>query len=198
VFVITDIPRDDIGQVAAAFAALFVAAHGGALGLFTAIARLRAVHQRIAPVLEARGLALLAQHVDAMSTATLVDIFRAEEDSCLLGTDAMRDGVDIPGRSLRLLVFDRVPWPRPDILHRARRHVFGGPQYGERIARLRLRQAYGRLIRRADDRGVFVMLDRALPSRLLAAFPEGVAVGRVPLVQATEAISRFLETPTLT
>ncbi len=34
--------------------------------------------------------------------------------SCLLGTDAVRDGVDVPGRSLRLLVFDRVPWPRPD------------------------------------------------------------------------------------
>jgi ATP-dependent DNA helicase DinG len=133
-----------------------------------------------------------------MSTATLVDIFRAEEDSCLLGTDAVRDGVDIPGRSLRLLVFDRVPWPRPDILHRARKPVFGGAQYGEQIARLRLRQAYGRLIRRADDRGVFVMLDRALPSRLLAAFPEGVAVVRVPLEQAAEATARFLENaPTL-
>src|SRR5271166_5951597 len=198
IFVITDIPRDDIGQVAAAYAALFVAARGGALGLFTAIARLRAVHQRIAAALEARGLMLLAQHVDAMSTATLVDIFRAEVDSCLLGTDAVRDGVDIPGRSLRLLVFDRVPWPRPDILHRARKPVFGGAQYGEQIARLRLRQAYGRLIRRADDRGVFVMLDRALPSRLLAAFPEGVAVVRVPLEQAAEATARFLENaPTL-
>jgi ATP-dependent DNA helicase DinG len=195
IFVITDIPRDDIGQVAAAYAMLFVAARGGALGLFTAIARLRAVHQRIAPALEARGLLLLAQHVDAMSTATLVDIFRAEEDSCLLGTDAVRDGVDIPGRALRLLVFDRVPWPRPDILHRARKPVFGGAQYADRIARLRLRQAYGRLIRRADDRGVFVMLDRALPSRLLPAFPEGVAAIRLPLAHAVDATARFLETP---
>jgi ATP-dependent DNA helicase DinG len=192
IFVITDIPRDDIGQVAAAYAAMFVAAHGGALGLFTAITRLRAVHQRIAPALEARGLLLLAQHVDAMSTATLVDIFRAEEDSCLLGTDALRDGVDIPGRSLRMLVFDRVPWPRPDILHRARKPVFGGVEYAGRIARLRLRQAYGRLIRRADDRGVFVMLDRALPSRLLAAFPEGVPVTRLPLAQAAAAAAGFL------
>jgi ATP-dependent DNA helicase DinG len=191
IFVITDVPRDDIGQVAAAYAALFAAAHGGALGLFTAITRLRAVHQRIAPALEARGLLLLAQHVDAMSTATLVDIFRAEEDSCLLGTDAVRDGVDVPGRALRLLVFDRVPWPRPDILHRARKPVFGGVDYADRIARLRLRQAYGRLIRRADDRGVFVMLDRAVPSRLLAAFPEGVAVARVPLAEATEATAGF-------
>jgi ATP-dependent DNA helicase DinG len=192
IFIITDVPRDDVGQIAAAYAALFVAAGGGALGLFTAIARLRGVHQRIAPALEARGLMLLAQHVDAMSTATLVDIFRAEEDSCLLGTDAVRDGVDVPGRSLRLLVFDRVPWPRPDILHRARKPVFGGAEYADRIARLRLRQAYGRLIRRADDRGVFVVLDRAVPSRLLTAFPDGVTVARVPLAHAAEATTRFL------
>jgi ATP-dependent DNA helicase DinG len=195
VFIITDIPRDDIGQIAAAYSALFVAAGGGALGLFTAIARLRAVHQRIAPALEASGLLLLAQHVEAMSTATLVDIFRAEEDSCLLGTDAIRDGVDVPGRSLRLIVFDRVPWPRPDILHRARRQVFGGPQFSDQVARLRLRQAYGRLIRRADDRGVFVVLDRALPSRLLAAFPEGVPILRLSLAEATAETARFLERP---
>jgi ATP-dependent DNA helicase DinG len=194
VFVVTDIPRDDPGQVAAAYAALFAASRGGALGLFTAIARLRAVHQRIAPALEARGILLLAQHVEAMSTATLVDIFRAEEDSCLLGTDAIRDGVDIPGRSLRLIVFDRVPWPRPDILHRARKPVFGGARYSDQIARLRLRQAYGRLIRRADDRGVFAVLDRAVPSRLLAAFPAGVAVARVPLAEATAKIAQFLGT----
>ncbi len=192
IVIVTDVPRDDVGQVAAAFAALMSASRGGALGLFTAIARLRAVHERIAPALEAQGLLLLAQHVDAMATATLVDIFRAEEDSCLLGTDAVRDGVDVPGRSLRLIVFDRVPWPRPDILHRARKPVFGGAQYDDRITRLRLRQAYGRLIRRADDRGIFAILDRALPSRLLAAFPEGVPILRVPLVAAAEATARFL------
>ena len=192
VLVVTDVPRDDIGQVAAAYAALFTAAGGGALGLFTAVARLRAVHQRIAPVLEAHGLLLVAQHVEAMSAATLVEIFRGEVDSCLLGTDAIRDGVDVPGRSLRLIVFDRVPWPRPDILFRARKAAFGGARYSDRIARLRLRQAYGRLIRRADDRGVFVVLDRALPSRLLAAFPEGVAVARVPLVEAAAETARFL------
>jgi ATP-dependent DNA helicase DinG len=192
VFIVTDIPKDDLGQVAASYASLFSAARGGALGLFTAIARLRQVHDRIAPALEETGIALLAQHVEAMSTATLVDIFRAEEDACLLGTDAIRDGVDVPGRSLRLIVFDRVPWPRPDILHRARKPHFGGAAYEDRIARLRLRQAFGRLIRRADDKGVFVILDRALPSRLLAAFPAGVTIARVPLAEAAAQTASFL------
>ena len=37
----------------------------------------------------------MAQHVDGMDTSTLIDIFRSEEDLCLLGTDAVRDGVDL-------------------------------------------------------------------------------------------------------
>ena len=145
--------------MAAAYRELFLASGGGALGLFTAIGRLRAVHQRIAGALEEAGLPLYAQHVGGMDAATLVDIFRAEEHSCLLGTDAVRDGVDVPGRSLRLIVFDRVPWPRPDILHRARKSAWkaelggGANAYDDMLARLRLKQAFGRLIRRADDRG---------------------------------------------
>ncbi len=195
-FIVTDLPFGDIGALAAAYRALFLASGGGALGLFTAIRRLIAVHARIAPELEAHGIPLYAQHVDAMDNATLVDVFRAEEESCLLGTDAMRDGVDVPGRALRLVVFEKVPWPRPDILHRERRvHLSGGDPkaYDDRIARLRLRQAFGRLIRRAGDRGVFVLLDRQTPSRLLSALPQGVAVRRVGLAQAVAEVRNFLQ-----
>src|SRR5262249_34051160 len=138
------------------------------------------------------GLPLYAQHVDPIDPPTLVDIFRAETNSCLLGTDAMRDGVDVPGRSLRLIVFDRVPLPRPDILHKARRTAFGGRAYDARIARLRLQQAFGRLIRRRDDRGVFVLLDPALPSRLYPAFPAGVQVERLGIKAAIEQVHGFL------
>ena len=196
VIVVSDVTQGDIGQLAGAFRALFLAAGGGALGLFTAINRLRAVHQRIAPLLEAENIPLYAQHVDAMGNATLVDIFRTEEDSCLLGTDAMRDGVDVPGRALRLVVFEKVPWPRPDILHRERRvHLSNGDPRGwdDRIARSRLRQAFGRLIRRSSDRGVFVLLDRGAPTRLMSAFPEGVTVLRMGLARAVEETRVFLD-----
>ncbi|WP_428667855.1 ATP-dependent DNA helicase [Reyranella sp.] len=198
VLIVKDVRRDDAEQVAAAYRELFLASGGGALGLFTAIGRLRAVHQRIARPLEDADLPLYAQHVGGMDAATLVDIFRAEEHSCLLGTDAVRDGVDVPGRSLRLIVFDRVPWPRPDILHRARKAAWkaagaGATAYDDMLARLRLKQAYGRLIRRADDRGVFVMLDSRLPSRLLGAFPAGVAVERTGLAEAVAAVKQFLD-----
>ena len=190
--VVTDVGREDPRQVAAAMRELFLASGGGALGLFTAIRRLRAVYDRIAAPLAECGLALYAQHVDALEAGGLVDIFRVEENACLLGTDAVRDGVDVPGRSLRLLVFDRVPWPRPDLLHKARRGRFGGKGYDDAIARGRISQAFGRLIRRADDKGVFVMLDAAAPSRLFSGLPEGVRIERVGLVEAIETVAAFV------
>jgi ATP-dependent DNA helicase DinG len=130
-------------------------------------------------------------HVDSLDTGTLIDIFRAEENTCLLGTDAVRDGVDVPGNALRLIVFDRVPWPRPTILHKARRAVNGGPAYDEMLTRLKLKQAYGRLLRRKEDRGIFVILDRRLPSRLLDAFPDGVEAQRIGLADAIKQVRGF-------
>jgi ATP-dependent DNA helicase DinG len=192
VVVVTDVRKDSLDQVAAAYRELFLAAGGGGLGLFTAISRLRAVHQRIAQPLEEAGLSLMAQHVDALDVSTLIDIFRAEADACLLGTDAVRDGVDVPGRALRLIVFDRVPWARPDLLQRARKAAFGGRRYEDMIARLRLKQAFGRLVRRADDAGVFVLLDPMMPSRLAGAFPPGVALERIGLKDAVALTRAFL------
>ena len=80
-------------------------------------------------------------------------------------------------------------------MHRARRKAFGARAYDDMITRLRLKQAYGRLVRRATDRGVFVLLDSRMPSRLAGAFPEGVEIERVGLAEAVAETTRFLETP---
>jgi ATP-dependent DNA helicase DinG len=188
VIVVTDVNREDMDQVAAAYRELFLAAGGGGLGLFTAISRLRAVHKRLVKPLADAGLPLYAQHVDPMDTGTLVDMFRAERDACLLGTDAVRDGVDVPGDSLRLIVLDRVPWGTPTILERARKDAFGGNAYGDMVVRIRLRQAFGRLIRRAGDTGHFIVLDSRLASRFSTAFPQGVSISRLGLVEAIERV----------
>jgi ATP-dependent DNA helicase DinG len=89
-------------------------------------------------------------------------------------------------------VFDRVPWPRPDILHKVRRQAFGKKSYDDMITRLRLKQAFGRLVRRADDTGIFVLLDPLMPSRLAGAFPPGVEIQRVGLRDAIEQTREFL------
>jgi ATP-dependent DNA helicase DinG len=135
---------------------------------------------------------LLAQHVDPIDAGTLVDIFRDDPRASLLGTDALRDGVDVPGESLRLVVMERVPWPRPTVLHAARRMTGGGSAYDDRVVRARIAQAFGRLIRRQGDTGVFVILSAAIPSRLLSAFPAGVQVNRIPLETAIERVDQRL------
>ena len=61
------------------------------------------------------------------------------------------------------------------------------------ITRLKLKQAFGRLIRQKDDRGVFVMMDSMLPSRLLTAFPAGVEVRKCGLAETIQGIKEFLK-----
>ncbi|WP_199899697.1 ATP-dependent DNA helicase [Sneathiella glossodoripedis] len=192
IVVVTDVRRDHVREVASAYRELFLASKGGGLGLFTAIWRLREVYKHIVSPLAENGIDLYAQHQDAMDTGTLVDIFREEENSVLLGTDAVRDGVDVPGRSLRLLIFDRVPWPRPDLKHKARKKVFGGSRYDDMLTRLKLKQAFGRLLRKESDYGVFVMLDSMLPTRLTSAFPPDVPIERVGIKDAIALTRNFI------
>ena len=192
VFIVNDVQKNDMDQLSSAYRHLFLAAGGGGLGLFTAVNRLKAVHQRIAEPIDKAGLHLLAQHIDAMDVGTLIDIFRADKSSCLLGTDAIRDGVDVPGDSLHLIVFDRVPWPRPTILHKARKSAFVGKSYDEMIARLRLKQAFGRLVRRKTDRGAFVILDKQTPTRMLGAFPEGIDIIKTGLADTIKQVHEFI------
>jgi ATP-dependent DNA helicase DinG len=195
VLIVTDLKRGDLPALSGAYARLIEAAGGGTLGLFTAIQRLRAVHARIADRLARAGLPLYAQHVDPIDTGTLVDIFRDESRASLLGTDALRDGVDVPGHSLRLVVMEGIPWPRPTVLHAARRAAGGGSAYDDRVVRARLAQAFGRLIRRREDRGLFVLLSAAAPTRLMSAFPPGVPIRRMALSDATARVQDWLSTP---
>ncbi|AOR75820.1 ATP-dependent DNA helicase [Novosphingobium resinovorum] len=189
VLIVTDVLKGDIPALSAAFGRLIETSRGGVLGLFTAIRRLRAVYGRIADRLARGGLPLYAQHVDPIDTGTLVDIFRDDPAASLLGTDALRDGVDVQGDSLRLVVMEQVPWPRPTILHRARRLAGGGSAYDDTLIRAKLAQAFGRLIRSREDRGHFVVLSPAFPSRLLSAFPAGTPIRRVTLEEALQRVA---------
>ena len=90
---------------------------------------------------------------------------------------------------------EQVPWPKPSILHRARRAANGGSAHDDRLIRARLAQAFGRLIRTAEDRGHFVVLSPAFPTRLLTAFPPGTPVLRLTLDQAFQRISAGVFSP---
>jgi ATP-dependent DNA helicase DinG len=109
------------------------------------------------------GLPLYAQHVDPIDTGTLVDIFRDDPRASLLGTMPLRDGVDVPGESLRLVIMEGVPGRGRRCSTPRAGPPTGGSAYDDRVVRARLAQAFGRLIRRKEDRGMFVLLSAATP-----------------------------------
>jgi ATP-dependent DNA helicase DinG len=172
VLIVTDVKR---GDVARARRRLCAADRGGGRRHARPVHRHPAAeggprpHRRPA---RPRRLPLYAQHVDPIDTGTLGRHLPRRSARLLLGTDALRDGVDVPGHSLRLVVMEGVPWPRPTVLHAARRAAGGGSAYDDRVVRARLAQAFGRLIRRKEDRGMFVLLsgrDADAPAHRLSA-----------------------------
>ncbi len=192
IFIATDIKTQQRNLLSNAYLQLFLAAGGGSLGIFTAVRRLKEVYHDIADQLISKNINLYAQHVDQYSVASLIKIFKNEENACLLGTDSLRDGIDVPGYGLRQVILEKMPWPRPDILTTTRRTYFGAAYY-ERLVRFRLKQAFGRLIRHKGDRGVFVLLDSAFPSKMKDAFPENIRIIRAPFAQIQKDVKEFLQ-----
>jgi ATP-dependent DNA helicase DinG len=141
--------------------ALITAAGGRTLALFTSY---RAMDLAAAAVRERVDVPILTQR--DLPKPALVARFAASEATCIFATAGFFQGIDVPGRTLSLVVVDRLPFPRPDDpLLSARREAVGPAAFSEidvpRAAML-LAQAAGRLIRTATDRGVVAVLDRRL------------------------------------
>ena len=146
---------------------LITAAGGRTLGLFSSMRAARAAAELLRDRLDTP---VLCQGED--STANLVERFARDEETTLVGTLSLWQGVDVPGRSLSLVVIDRIPFPRPDdpLLSARQRSVAarGGNGFlavAGNHAALLLAQGVGRLLRRTEDRGVVAILD----SRLVTA-----------------------------
>jgi ATP-dependent DNA helicase DinG len=151
---------------------LIVASGGRTLGLFSSM---RAARQAADALREEIGVPLLCQGED--STGLLVSKFADDEASCLFGTLSLWQGVDVPGRSLQLVVIDRIPFPRPDDpLASARQRAVaarGGNGFmavAAAQAALLLAQGTGRLLRTIDDRGVIAILDPRLATARYGSF----------------------------
>ena len=158
-----------------------IAADGGTMVLFTSHASLQTTSSKIRGELEQKGFNVLAQGVDG-TPAQLIRKFRNDSKSLLLGTASFWEGVDLPGNSLRVLLVTRLPFNVPsEPVFSARSELYENPftDFAVPEAVLRLRQGFGRLIRRKDDRGVAIILDGRVNSRrygkiFLDALPEAV------------------------
>jgi ATP-dependent DNA helicase DinG len=151
---------------------LITAAGGRTLGLFSSM---RAARQAAAELRERIDHPLLCQGEDP--TSQLISRFAADEASCLFGTLSLWQGVDVPGRSLQLVVIDRIPFPRPDDpLASARQRAVaarGGNGFmtvAAAQAALLLAQGTGRLLRTMSDRGVVAILDPRLVTKQYGSF----------------------------
>lgn len=137
-----------------------VASEGSTLALFTSYAQLRATAEAIRAPLDKLGITVL-QH-GSSSRRRLLREYRQAEKAVLLGTRSFWEGIDMPGDELRCLLIVRLPFAVPsDPLVAARSAELDNPfrDYTLPDAILRFRQGFGRLIRRATDRGIVVVLD---------------------------------------
>ncbi|MCL3860155.1 ATP-dependent DNA helicase [Actinotalea sp. K2] len=152
--------------------ALLRAGGGGALGLFSSR---RAAQAAAEAMRERLDLTVLCQGDDQLPT--LVRRFAEEDSTCLFGTLSLWQGVDVPGQSCRLVMIDRIPFPRPDDPVRSARseavEAAGGNGFmtvAASHAALLLAQGAGRLIRTDADRGVVAVLDPRLATARYGQF----------------------------
>ncbi len=164
-------------------------ATGGTLVLFTSRAALNAVFEGARDKLAGSGKLILAQGHGGAPSA-LLNEFAQNTDSILLATSSFWEGVDVPGRSLELLIIVKLPFPVPSDpvvqVHCERYEQNGERSFDKYMVprtAIGLRQGFGRLIRSTADTGAVVFLDSRLDSksygpRLLDQLPTNAMVVR--------------------
>ncbi len=200
----TDLPAHDDPAHSVALADLTAGVAtrlgGRTLVLFTGYAPLRNVHALLATRMEAQGIAVLGQGLDGTRRQVLSS-FVKNTRSVLLGTTSFWEGIDIPGDALSCVIIAKLPFPVPsDPLVAARGALLRDPfaELALPTAVLRLRQGFGRLIRRTADRGAVVLCDPRLGSRdygptFLRALPEALIV-REPAAGVPMVVEDFVTT----
>lgn len=175
-YVASDLPRPGrcgIGEDALERALeLAEATGGGVLGLFSS---LKAAEQAAEYFAQESDLQVFLQGEAPINQ--LISDFAASKKSCLFGTLSLWQGVDLPGDKCRLVLIDRIPFPRPNdpyISARTRAAEAAGRSGFAEVslshAALLLAQGAGRLIRTSTDKGVVAVLDQRLTTARYAGY----------------------------
>jgi len=144
---------------------------GKALVLFTNSYLMKTIGSRLRDNPEINGLDILVQG-EGESRKNLLEKFKNDINSVLLGLDSFWLGVDAPGETLSNLIITRLPFVVPDHpLVQARLELIesrGGNSFADYSlpeAILKFRQGVGRLIRNKTDEGIIAVLDNRIISK---------------------------------
>jgi Rad3-related DNA helicase len=143
------------------------ASEGRALILFTSHSAVRATYRAISKPLDDAGIITLGHNIDG-SRKQLLERFRSNPRTVLLGTSSFWEGIDVVGDALSVLVIAKLPFAVPsDPVFAARSETFEDSfsQFSVPYAILKFKQGFGRLIRSRNDRGVVAVLDRRVLSK---------------------------------
>jgi ATP-dependent DNA helicase DinG len=165
---------------------------GGAFVLTTSLRAMRELYERLRERLS--RLPVMVQ--GEAPKATLVARFRASGDAVLVATSGFWEGVDVPGRALRLVVLEKIPFAVPsDPIVAARSRAL--EELGENAfmklhvpaAAIALKQGFGRLVRTQRDVGIVALLDerihrRGYGNKLLSALPNANRTHEIESVRA--------------
>lgn len=163
------LPEDDSFDAAVEDVIAAVAARvgGRTLALFTSHRQLRDIHTALKHRVDLDDVLILGQGIDGQRRQVL-KTFEEAERPLLLGTSSFWEGIDIPGERLSCVIVVRLPFPVPtEPVYAARAEKVRDPfsQLALPQAALRLKQGFGRLIRRSTDRGAVVILDNRILGR---------------------------------
>lgn len=166
---------------------------GRGLILFTSYSMLKEVYAEVAAGLREWGINILRQGEDDRNR--LLQRFQEDTASVLLATDSFWEGVDTPGEALEVVIMCRLPFRVPtDPVIEARLEAIekrGGNSFWELLlpdAVLRLKQGFGRLIRRKSDRGIVLIMD----SRIITKPYGRIFLSSLPETLQVVSESRFL------
>ena len=171
VYVANDIPEPNQGGYINELQRFLVAVHlaqgGSMLTLFTNRREMERCFEYVQPELKQEDLRLVCQKW-GVSVKGLRDDFLKDETLSLFALKSFWEGFDAPGSTLRGVVIPKLPFSKPSdplSCERGARDDQAWRHYVLPSAVLEVKQAAGRLIRRADDTGVLILADRRVASK---------------------------------
>lgn len=202
-----DMPNPDSTEFARAISdAIWEAlkiSEGRAFILFTSYGLLNKVYQALEPRLAKIGIASLKQGFQ--DRHQLLEQFKKDKTSVLFGTDSFWQGVDVEGDALENVIITKLPFKVPsepiiearvEAIERRGGNAF--MEYSVPQAVIKLKQGFGRLIRKKTDRGSVFIFDKRIIEKFygrifLQSLPDSRIV-QGPLNYVLEEVSQFFHT----